>query len=172
MATETRVVYLLRHAKSDWGDEALPDHERPLNGRGRRSASEIAETIARQAIRPELVLVSTARRARETVNGLSTALSTDVAMHFEDDLYGATANELLDRIHVLDDDTRSVMLVGHNPAMEQLALGLARPGTADALGDGMKTATLVALAVAADHWSEIEPGTADLVGRWQHPGEK
>lgn len=167
-----RLVYLLRHAKSDWGDEGLPDHERPLNGRGRRSAREVAKTLETQSIRPGAVLVSSAVRTRETVDGFAAALPDGVKPSIEDGLYAASASALLGRLRQLPDDVPSVLVVGHNPAIEDLAIALTRPGSSAALEDGMKTATLVGLAVPVDSWRDLAPSTADLVGRWQHPGEK
>jgi phosphohistidine phosphatase len=170
--SDVRLVYLLRHAKSDWGDESLPDAARPLSGRGRRSAAEVAQTLGTQSIRPDVVLVSSAARTRETVAAFADALPDGVDVRYEDELYAAEATTLLGRLRTLPDDARSVMLVGHNPGIEQLAAGLARPATAEALMDGMRTATLVALALPAARWADVAPATADLVGRWQHRGEK
>lgn len=172
MADDDRLVFLLRHAKSDWGDESLPDKERPLNGRGRRSAREVAATLESQSIRPDAVLVSSATRTRETVDGFAAALPKGVDPAYEDVLYGATASTLLGRLRQVPDEARSVLLVGHNPGIEELAVALTRPGSAEALTDGMKTATLVGLVVPAASWTDLAPRTGDLLGRWQHPGEK
>jgi phosphohistidine phosphatase len=167
-----RLVYLLRHAKSDWGDDSLPDQERPLNGRGRRSAKEVATTLERQSIQPAVVLVSTAKRTRETVEGFVRALPGETDVRYDDAIYAAEATTLLGRLRMLPDAAASVLVVGHNPGIEQLAAGLARPGTAEALHDGMRTATLVGLSLPADTWSDLAPATGDLLGRWQHHGEK
>ena len=166
------MVALLRHAKSDWGNEGLADHERPLNGRGRRSAEQVAATLVGQAIKPDLVLVSSAQRTRETVAAFEHALPQGVGIRYEDELYGASAGSLLDRLQLLPNDVHSVLVVGHNPGIEELVRALARPVVAERLADGMRTATLVVLDVPAGTWAEVAPETADLVGRWEHPGGK
>jgi phosphohistidine phosphatase len=117
-------LYLLRHAKSSRKQPELADHERPLTGRGRRAASAIARHLREHDVTPELVLCSTARRARETLERLEPALGTAAVRH-EPQLYRASADVLLERLHSVPDDVASVMLIGHNPAIEQLALDLA-----------------------------------------------
>src|ERR687891_2619567 len=119
-------VYLLRHAKSSWKARGVPDHDRPLAPRGRRAAKAIAGHLLEQGIEPELVLCSTARRARETLERIEPALGTPV-VRFERELYGASAGALLDRLHGVPEEVGSVMLIGHNPALQLLALDLARP---------------------------------------------
>jgi phosphohistidine phosphatase len=161
-------IYLLRHAKSDWGDESLPDHDRPLNKRGRRSAAEIPETLARKGISPDRVLASTARRARETAEPLSSGLD----LRATEELYGATAGTLLGQLQAQPDDVGSVLLVGHNPGMEELAGLLARTADATKVDGGMRTATLIAFEADVASWSELAPGAATVTGRWEHPGEK
>jgi phosphohistidine phosphatase len=118
-------LYLLRHAKSSWKHPELGDHERPLAGRGRRAAEAIARHLDEHGIAPELVLCSTARRARETFERIEPALGA-ATVRYERQLYGATADVLLERLRTLPDEIAAVMLLGHNPAIEQLALELAR----------------------------------------------
>ena len=158
-----RFVYLLRHAKSSW-KSGVPDHERPLAKRGRRAAKAICRHLREQGVEPELVLCSTARRARETLERIEPALGSP-AVRIEPGLYGAGSDALLDRLRAVPDEVGSVMLIGHNPALQQLALDLARP-TADVgeLAAKYPTAALVTLAVPALRWRLIEPATAELVG--------
>jgi phosphohistidine phosphatase len=119
-------LYLLRHAKSSWKHPELTDHERPLSGRGRRAATAIARHLDQREIAPELVWCSTARRAPETVERIDAALAA-AAVKYEPRLSAATAGALLERLHGVPDAIASVMLIGHNPAIEQLALDLAPP---------------------------------------------
>ena len=158
-----RLVYLLRHAKSSW-ESGLPDQERPLAKRGRRAAKAIGRHVREAGVEPELVLCSTARRARETLERVEPALgSPDVRI--EPRLYEAGSDELLDCLRAVADHVGSVMLIGHNPGLQQLALDLARP-TADVseLAAKYPTAALVTLALPARSWRLIEPATAELVG--------
>jgi phosphohistidine phosphatase len=158
-----RFVYLLRHGKSSWSS-GLPDHERPLAPRGRRAAKAIGRHMRARGVEPELVLCSTASRARETLERIEPALGS-AAVRIERGLYEAGSDGLLDRLRAVADQVGSVMLVGHNPGLQQLALDLARP-TADVseLAAKYPTAALVTLAVPARSWRVIEPATAELVG--------
>jgi len=156
-------LYLLRHAKSSWKDTSLPDHDRPLTGRGRRVAKAIARHLREQGIEPELVLCSTARRARETLDRIEPALGTST-VRVEEDLYAASAPALLERLRSVPDRVESVMLIGHNPGLQDLALDLARPApTVRALATKYPTAALATLAFQASSWQELDHDTAELV---------
>ena len=124
--TVTKRLYLLRHAKSSWEQTGLADHDRPLAGRGRRAARAITRHLEQHGVVVDLVLCSTARRARETLAGIEPALGA-ADVRYEPGLYGAGAGELLERLHGVAGDIGAVMLIGHNPAIEQLAHALARP---------------------------------------------
>jgi phosphohistidine phosphatase len=154
-------LYLLRHAKSSWKDTSLPDHDRPLNGRGRRAAKAIARHMREHGIEPELVLCSTARRARETLERIEQDTG---AVHVEPDLYAASAHALLERLRSVPDEVESVLLIGHNPGLQDLALELARPSNAaDELAAKYPTAALATLAFEASSWRELDRGMAELV---------
>src|SRR4051812_1138148 len=119
-ATERRLL-LLRHAKSDWGDASVPDHDRRLNARGRRSLPLVAAYLARQDAPVEQVLVSTARRAAETVSGVTRELRPAPEIVTDRFLYLATAHEVLARIAQVPDEVRTLLVCGHNPGMQELA---------------------------------------------------
>ena len=156
-------LYLLRHAKSSWKDTGLPDHDRPLAGRGRHAAKAIARHLSDHGIEPELVLCSTARRARETLDRIEPALGSPAVL-VERDLYAASASALLERLRSVPHSVESVMLIGHNPGLQDLALDLARPSpTARELATKYPTAALATLAFAASNWQELDHETAELV---------
>jgi len=156
-------LYLLRHAKSSWKDPSLPDHDRPLAGRGRRAAKAIARHMQDHGIEPELVLCSTARRARETLDRIEPALGTST-VRVEDDLYAASAPALLARLRTVPDTVESVMVIGHNPGLQDLALDLARPSpTVRELATRYPTAALATLAFPASSWQELDSDTTELV---------
>lgn len=160
-----RVVYLLRHAKSSWDDPGLADHERPLSPRGRRAAARIAEHLDREGIRPALVLCSSSLRTRQTLELVAAALP-DVPVTVEDDLYGAGERGLLERLKRLPDAADSVLLVAHNPGLQDLALALAEggdPGALVRLRAKMPTAALATLAAPVARWRDLGPGGAELV---------
>jgi phosphohistidine phosphatase len=153
-------VYLLRHAKSSWKYPKLADHDRPLAGRGKQAAKRIAKHMRAQELEPELVLCSTARRARETLERIEPAIGR-APVRVESELYGASAHDLLARLHRLPDDVGSVLVIGHNPGMHELALELAGP--APELRGKFPTAALATLAFHGSGWGELGPDATELV---------
>ena len=129
-------LYLLRHAKSSWKDASLHDHDRPLAPRGRQRLEGDRPLPARPRLQPELVLCSSAKRARQTLERLGPA---GLDARIEPELYGAGTNDLLARLHEVPEEVASVMLIGHNPGMQQLAHLLA------GLDDKFPTAALATL---------------------------
>ena len=157
-----KTLLLLRHAKSDWGDPAREDFDRPLNARGRKAARRMAGHIARRGLDPDLVWCSTAARARETWALMAPALAPGIGAAWRDDLYLATAAELLAIARGAPDRAARLMLIAHNPGLHDLALGLARtsrdPADLDALGNGLPTAALAIVAFDANGWAGIADG--------------
>jgi phosphohistidine phosphatase len=159
-----RRVYLLRHAKSSWKDRSLADRDRPLAGRGRRAAKAVARHLEAEGIRPDLVLCSPARRTRETLERVEGAFGDRVEARLEETLYGASEAELLARLKALPQQVGSVMLIGHNPGLEELALALASEGAGLArLREKYPTAALATIDLSANDWSAIERGSGALV---------
>ena len=118
-----RQLLLLRHAKSSWDDKELPDHERPLNPRGRRAAVAIRETMATLGLAPDLVLVSSAVRTRQTLEALEPWNDTPL-VETVPRLYDATPTALLDTLHDVKETVRSVLMIAHNPGLHELAMQL------------------------------------------------
>ena len=114
-------LVLARHAKSDWADEGLDDHDRPLNDRGRRDAPAMARTLLRAGVRPEVLLSSSAVRARETAEAFARAFDVDVIENA--DLYLAAPQALLAAARAAGSD--EVMVVAHDPGMSALVSRLA-----------------------------------------------
>ena len=158
-----KTLYLLRHAKSSWDDAALADRDRPLAPRGRKAARLIAEHLRRDGIVPALVLCSAARRTRETLEAIEPALG-GADIEVERDLYGASAGELLERLHAVSEGVESVMLIGHNPSIQSLALNLAGTGDdLDAIAQKYPTGALATLTFEVS-WRELERDGAELAG--------
>jgi phosphohistidine phosphatase len=149
-------IYLLRHAKSSWDDPALDDHDRPLAARGRRATELLRDHLRREGIRPALVLCSSARRTRETLERVKLVGEHEI----EPELYGATKSEIVDRLKQLPEEVDSVMVVGHNPAMHEVALELS--GGAEPVQYKFPTGSLASLAFEGE-WSELGPGRAELI---------
>ena len=159
----SRRIELLRHAKSSWKQADLADHDRPLAGRGRRAADAIANHMRHEAVAPDLVLCSTARRARETCERIRPALGA-APVRYEPGLYGASATTLLERLRSVPDDVGSVLLIGHNPAIEELALTVARPSARRRDLEGkFPTGALATLAAPIPSWRSLDRDTAELV---------
>ena len=159
----SRRLHLLRHAKSSWKEPDLADHDRPLAGRGRRAADAIGRHLAASQVAPELVLCSTARRARETWERIEPSL-TGAPVRYEPELYGASAATLRERVRGVPDDVGSVLLVGHNPAIELLAADLACPSPLlDDLEAKFPTGALATLAVPSASWRGLGGECAELV---------
>jgi phosphohistidine phosphatase len=159
-----RRVYLLRHAKSSWTDRSLADRDRPLAGRGKRAAKAVAAHIEAQGIRPDLVLCSPARRSRETLARVEAAFGGPVEARFDEALYAASEAELLAHLRALPPEVRSVMIIGHNPGLQDLAVALASEGAERArMEQKYPTAAIATIDVSADDWSAIERGSGELV---------
>ncbi len=163
-----RQLLLLRHAKSSWDDPRLSDHARPLNARGRRAAATMAQAMRDLRLVPDVVLVSSARRALQTLEEL---IPFDDGPLIEpmDDLYLAPWQKLLEVLQTSPETARSVLLIGHNPGLHELALaligedGLPRAGRAGArLAEGYPTGALAEFTIAPP-WRQLAPGMARLV---------
>jgi len=152
-----RRLYLLRHAKSSWKERGLADHDRPLAGRGRRAAKAIGRHLREHGIEPELVLCSSSTRTRETLERIGLA---DARVEIESDLYAARADTLLARLRKIPPDVRSVMVIGHNPGLQELALLLVRDG--HELETKFPTGALATLALH-DGWDALDRRTAALI---------
>jgi phosphohistidine phosphatase len=158
-------LFILRHAKSSWDDPALEDHQRPLAPRGRRAVKLLATHLRSNQIEPVLVLCSSAVRTRETCK----SVSPSGELRIEPELYEASADQVLERLRRIPAAVPSVMVVGHNPAMQMLVLKLADQPVAT--NDDWKIADVrrkfPTAALATFHfrcaWSELAPGCATLV---------
>jgi phosphohistidine phosphatase len=134
----THRIHLLRHAKSSWERTDLRDHDRPLAPRGRRAAERLRRHVESAGLAPQRVLCSSATRALETWEGIRDGLPPETRVVISGDLYAADAPSLLLRLNHLPETVDSVLVIGHNPGLEQLAIGVSGGGNATAL-DRMKT---------------------------------
>ncbi|HSI02744.1 MAG TPA: histidine phosphatase family protein [Reyranella sp.] len=162
-----KTILLLRHAKSAWGQPGQDDHDRPLNRRGERAAEVTAEYIVHQAPRPDLILCSTAVRTRQTLAPLIHRLAVPAPpIALEKRLYLASEPELLARLRAVADDVRTLLLIGHNEGIGELAEALAGRGAPAALASlqaKFPTGALAVLRAQAGPWRELAPGTAELL---------
>jgi phosphohistidine phosphatase len=159
MAT-TRQLFILRHAKSSWENPGLDDHERPLAPRGRQAVNVLAEYLKTSGIRPALVLCSSSRRTLETLEGVA----PEGEQLIEPELYSASGPELHERLRRVPEGVGSVMVIGHNPAMQTIVLRLAGGGSElEAVRRKFPTGALAALTFEGS-WSELASGGAWLDG--------
>ena len=154
--TETKRLFLLRHAKSSWSDPSLEDHDRPLAPRGRKAGKLIRAHLRREQIRVGLVLCSSARRARETLE----LVAPPGEVQIERGLYGASADELLGRLRLVPEEVDAVMLIGHEPALSQLAIRLVG-GASELAARKFPTAALATLTFTGP-WGTLAPEQAAL----------
>jgi phosphohistidine phosphatase len=151
-----RILYLLRHAKSSWKNESKPDFERPLAGRGRKACEIVASLIQAREIQFDLVLCSTAIRARETIDLVNQYAKLRTEIRFDERIYEATAMQLLELVSQIENDRKSVLLVGHNPGFEDLLYLLT--------GENHRfpTASLAKIKLKLSKWSDAYDNKAAL----------
>ena len=118
-------LYLLRHAKSSWKDPGLNDHDRPLNKRGRQTAKMMAAYFRRAKIAPDLVICSTAVRAQQTLDPIIKATKKPPKIVLVRGIHEGAQRTLWEQLWNLPESAKSVLLIGHNPALRDLALELA-----------------------------------------------
>ena len=160
-----KTLLLLRHAKSSWKDESLSDHERPLNKRGQKAAPRMGRLLREEGLVPERILTSTAVRARTTAWAAAEAggFAGDVSLC--PGLYLAAPDAYVDLARGLEGDPDRVMLVGHNPGIEQLV------GALTGSHQRMPTAALAVISLPIAAWSELRLDTPGKLQRLWRPKE-
>jgi phosphohistidine phosphatase len=151
-----KTVYLMRHGKSKRGPEYETDYERPLAKRGKRDAARMGEYLAERGSIPDLIVSSSAERARDTALRFAEAADCGAEIRFEEGLYFTDDQAYLDLIWALDDTLASVMFVGHNPATESAI---------ETLSDGyahMPTGAVACVQFEVETWGDVEEGMGHL----------
>jgi phosphohistidine phosphatase len=160
-----KTLTLLRHAKSGWDDKVARDVDRPLNGKGMRAAATVGRHWRSLGLHFDHVVASPAKRVQETIAHLESGYGTQLAPVEDRRIYLASAVTLLDVIHDLPDSAADVLLVGHNPGLEDLVLMLV-PETADVLRtlveEKYPTAAVAEMTLAIDGWDDVRAGAAAL----------
>lgn len=157
-----KTLLILRHAKSSWKDDELPDHERPLNKRGQAEAPQVGQFLREHTLVPDLILCSTARRARTTADLVVEACGYKGELILLRELYAAPPEAYLKALSALDGEFPTVMVVGHNPGLEELVQQLTgeyRP---------MPTSGLAQVQLLIEQWGEASrPAGGKLVITWR-----
>lgn len=145
-----KTLVLVRHAKSAWGDPTLPDHDRPLNDRGRRDAPEMGRRLRERGTMPDAILSSTAVRARSTAEALAEALGVDGSgLRLDERLYGSSPETILDVVGELEDELTTAIVVAHDPGLSDLAYRLSGEI------EHMPTCAVAEFRFAAWSWAEL-----------------
>jgi phosphohistidine phosphatase len=160
-----KTLLLLRHAKSSWDDPALADFDRPLNERGKRDAPRVGELLRRQELRPDAVVCSSAKRARKTATKVLKASGFDVEPEWTDELYHADPETCVRILQCQPDAHACVLLVGHNPTLQDL---LARLAGGD---ESMPTAALARIELPVESWSDLSLSTRGTLRDLWRPKE-
>lgn len=160
-----KLLYLLRHAKSSWDDPDLDDFDRPLNKRGRKAAKIMAAYFKDSGLAPAMVLCSPSKRTKETLKHLAPVLG-DVPVEYDRRIYEASYQTLLLCLGDMPSEIGSVLVIGHNPGLERLALYLMSdqghgPGAAR-LQDKYPTGSLAVLSSPAEGWDDLKVGSCRL----------
>jgi phosphohistidine phosphatase len=162
-----KTILLLRHAKSDWGNPGLSDFDRPLAKRGLKDAPRMGEVLALFDCVPDEILSSPALRAKQTIEMVAEACGYKKSIQWADSFYGGTSEDLLVALQRLPNSVERVMLVGHNPTMEETAATLLSAPLdewRDEWSISIPTAGLVCLDADITDWADLAPGDAIL--RW------
>ena len=157
-----KTLLLLRHAKSSWGDGDLADFDRPLNNRGRHDAPRMGQLLARHELTPDLIITSAARRAATTAELVAMAAEYAGDIQYTNELYLADPDTFLEVARETDDSVARLMLVGHNPGIEELVAALA------GRDERMPTAALACFRLDIDHWRDLTDETAaEMLHLWR-----
>ena len=162
-----KTLTLLRHAKSGWDDAVPRDLDRPLNPKGRRAAQAMGREIKAMGLDFDRVLASPAVRVRETIEEAERGLGRALTPKWDRRLYLASAATLLDVVHEQDEATETLLLVGHNPGLEELVLALV-PLSSDTVArrnveEKFPTASVAVMTFPVEHWRDGREGGGTLV---------
>ncbi|WP_300536709.1 histidine phosphatase family protein [Sphingosinicella sp.] len=161
-----KTIFLLRHAKSSWDDPVERDFDRPLNTRGRRAAETIGRYLREQNLAFDSVVASPAVRVIETLDGVESGAGRRLGATFDKRVYMASAPTLLDIVHETDAEAETLLLVGHNPGLEDLIFLLTPAGSGELRREvdiKYPTATLAEMRFDVDRWEDIDEAGGELV---------
>lgn len=159
-----KTLTLLRHAKSTWDDPVARDFDRPLNRRGRRAAQTVGKEMRTLGLRFDQVIASPAMRVRETLEEVARGYGGPLDPEFDQRIYLASPETLLDLVRGSDEGVTKLLIVGHNPGLEGLALLLTRGGgLRNDVAEKYPTATLAEISLPIERWSDVGEGAGELV---------
>jgi len=155
-------LLLMRHAKSSWGDSSLPDHQRPLNQRGKRDAPRMGKFLREQGVDLDAILCSTAVRARATAKGLLQEYTFEGEISYYDDLYQADPETIVSVLNQLPGSVTTAMVIAHNPGLDDFL-----EIVCDECGH-MTTANVAYIKYSIERWSDLRVVTrGELLYFWR-----
>lgn len=161
-----KTLILLRHAKSSWDDPVERDFDRPLNKKGHRAALAVGRKLHELAFHFDQVVASPAARVRETIDSLEQGYGRPLEPHFDRRIYLASASALLEVIHGVPDSADMLLLIGHNPGLEELVFLLVPDRETDFERDKVEqkypTAAVAEIRLSVDRWSEVSASSGHL----------
>ena len=164
-ASKHRELYILRHAKSDWDSTAESDFERPLAKRGEKDAPAVGKWMHKQKLKADYIISSPARRAKQTIHAVSKELGVSKQdIHFNEKIYMAGVETLLQILAECPKNTKKILLVGHNPGLDDLLQYLVAKQQLPFTQSGklLTTATLARVGLT-DDWSHLQRHCGDLI---------
>jgi phosphohistidine phosphatase len=162
-----KILLLVRHAKSSWKRDDIPDQDRPLKGRGKRDAHELGLHLVEQDLVPQLIITSTAKRARQTAKLVAMACQYDGEILLEPTLYEAGPTAYIQALHDVDERYQRAMMIGHNPGLEVLLEVL----TGEARW--LTTAAMACVELPVSAWTEIQEYVGGrLISLWSPKGSQ
>ncbi|MEP7357774.1 MAG: histidine phosphatase family protein [Anaerolineales bacterium] len=157
-----KTLLIMRHAKSSWGDSSLPDRDRPLNARGERDAPRMGQLLRREGLVPQAIVASSAARARATAQAVAEASGFEGDIDFNDALYQASPETYREALQTLKDSVDLALVVGHNPASEELLAELTGED------EHFSTAAIARVALDIERWADwTDEAGAGLVEMWR-----
>lgn len=153
-------LLLMRHAKSDWANENISDHDRPINKRGQADAPMMGEFIKNQNLLPDVLFVSSAKRAQQTSQLWTQGSGFDGTTITRREFYLSSASQYINQIAEYTGEANRIMVIGHNPVMEQLTSVLI--GKMDDVHITFPTSCMVLLELPISSWDQLSPGLGIL----------
>ena len=160
-----KTLLVLRHGKSSWEDASLQDIERPLNKRGKRDAPRMGKLLAELGLIPDLIISSNARRANDTAKAVSEYCGYQGIIELGSSFYSADLNAYLEALRLVPDRNTTVLIVGHNPAVEDLVLALTKKITP------MQTCALARIDLEIDRWRDLDKNIEGNLMKVWRPSE-
>lgn len=160
-----KTLLIMRHAKSSWKEKELPDHDRPLKKRGRKDISNMAKILKKKALVPDLILSSTAIRAKDTATLMAEKLNYKGKLELVENLYMAEPETYIKKIATMPEKVENLLIVGHNPGLEGLVM---------TLGDkiaSLPTGSIAKIYLFIDKWSELTTETDGEINHLWLPGD-